>query len=309
MSTLLTNYKTLKNKFNNLITQANFIYNGSTNYIESTGAAYIDTGIIPTQNTKIEIRFEFRNINNNDMTIFGGEDTYNTNAFHLYQSGGKFDIGFSTQSFCGSLYDKTIYTLSMSNGNCKLNSNTYTSMSGSINTPNSIYLFALHRSSVITDTNAARRIYYCKLYDGDTLVRDLVPAKDNNDVACFYDKVTKQYFYNIGTGSFTYGTIEYIPPVYIPYTELQYIESNGSSTYINTDITIRELTDTIDFKMSNPYYNNWEYFLCFNGTYFATYNSGNTAGFWHQNIRDDFSGTFATSTPFTINFYNGRCKN
>lgn len=49
------------------------------------------------------------------------------------------------------------------------------------------------------------KIYNWKFYDGNNnLVRNFIPCLDTNDVPCFYDSVTKQTFYNAGTGTFLY---------------------------------------------------------------------------------------------------------
>lgn len=47
-------------------------------------------------------------------------------------------------------------------------------------------------------------LYYCKIWQGDTLVRDFVPVLDTEGVACLYDNVSKEYFYNSGSGEFSY---------------------------------------------------------------------------------------------------------
>lgn len=44
-------------------------------------------------------------------------------------------------------------------------------------------------------------IYYLKVYDGDTLVRDYVPALNSNNQAGLYDKVTKEFYLPSGTGT------------------------------------------------------------------------------------------------------------
>lgn len=51
------------------------------------------------------------------------------------------------------------------------------------------------------------RIYYAKFRrkDTNTILGEFFPALDANGVPCMYDTVTQQCFYNIGTGSFTYG--------------------------------------------------------------------------------------------------------
>lgn len=52
------------------------------------------------------------------------------------------------------------------------------------------------------------RIYYCKIWQGDSLVRDLIPVLDWDMKPCMYDKVSGQLFYNQGTGAFNYGRIK-----------------------------------------------------------------------------------------------------
>ena len=48
-------------------------------------------------------------------------------------------------------------------------------------------------------------IYSAQITQGETLVRDFIPALDPHGFPCMYDKATKQPFYNSGTGSFIAG--------------------------------------------------------------------------------------------------------
>ena len=54
------------------------------------------------------------------------------------------------------------------------------------------------------------RIYYAKFTDKQTgqLVGDFIPVLDSNGTPCMYDRVTQQYFYNQGSGTFTYEVAE-----------------------------------------------------------------------------------------------------
>lgn len=47
-----------------------------------------------------------------------------------------------------------------------------------------------------TTCNFSGRIYYFKIKKDGILVRDFVPVLDPDGVVCFYDKVTKEFFYN-----------------------------------------------------------------------------------------------------------------
>ena len=42
-------------------------------------------------------------------------------------------------------------------------------------------------------------------YDNDKIIRNFVPALDTTNKPCLYDTVSKQPFYNHGTGEFLYG--------------------------------------------------------------------------------------------------------
>lgn len=50
------------------------------------------------------------------------------------------------------------------------------------------------------------RIYYCKIYEGDTLVRDFIPVlsleNSHENEPCLYDQVENKFYYNQGSGTF-----------------------------------------------------------------------------------------------------------
>ena len=64
-------------------------------------------------------------------------------------------------------------------------------------------------SGFVTPKNenfATCKIYSCKIEDADgAIVRDIVAAEDASGVPCLYDKVTKQFFYNRGSGALVVG--------------------------------------------------------------------------------------------------------
>jgi hypothetical protein len=46
------------------------------------------------------------------------------------------------------------------------------------------------------------KMYYCKIYDNDILVRDFIPAvRDSDSKPGFYDLVTNQFYTNAGSGA------------------------------------------------------------------------------------------------------------
>lgn len=53
-------------------------------------------------------------------------------------------------------------------------------------------------------TKFGGKIHWCKISQRKDIVRDFIPVVKNG-VGCMYDKITKQFYYNSGTGSFTIG--------------------------------------------------------------------------------------------------------
>ena len=51
-------------------------------------------------------------------------------------------------------------------------------------------------------------IYYFKIKKDGVLVLDLIPAQDTDGIVCFYDRVTKKFFYNAGGAEFVAGPIK-----------------------------------------------------------------------------------------------------
>ena len=58
-------------------------------------------------------------------------------------------------------------------------------------------------------TTAPINIYLIQIWNNDVLVRDLVPALDLTGVACMFDNVSAQFFYNAdsNTGNFIAGPV------------------------------------------------------------------------------------------------------
>lgn len=184
--------------------------NLSQSYIESTGTQYIDTGYIANQNTRIECKYQIVGKKGDYDTLFGDfthiqySNIYDT-RYQLVKWGGQYT------SYDSAISSSKITVLTVDNGTFIFTEN------GVINTkaigantefsaPNSVLLFCnryyLNTSVYELETCCKARLYYFKIYEGDTLVRYFTPAIDDSGIICLYDNVTKAYFYNQGSGEF-----------------------------------------------------------------------------------------------------------
>lgn len=221
-------------------------------YLESTGTQYINTGIIGTnENIGIDVDWAFSNNNanmcifssrsgqtSNTLTLFwlktvsnrmrfdGRGQTYFTEGVNASVSDDMFNFNYkSTTGAVATLTNKTTGQVQ-----------TYTIGKLETFSTNPLYLFCSKDMGAIYSWI---KMYGCKIYDGDALVRDYIPAIDENGVGYMFDRVTHTIYDNAGTGDgFKY------PPV-----ELEYLESTGTQ-YIDTGI---KPTDDYGYKIRNTY--------------------------------------------------------
>lgn len=196
-------------------------YDAEIEYLAATGTQYIDTGFYPkTTNTNIKVENKFnKSVLNGDHCVLGA------------RTGNTGDKGFKLPNFCDSTLEcqgivdagsnvgqgnlngsfgintDYVFVAELQKGtqnfyiNGVLNKSTSSTRSG-CNAGGNLYLFAMHQSGTKWFFNG--KIYYCKIWQDDVLVRDYIPVRVGT-TGYMYDKVSGQLFGNSGTGSFTIG--------------------------------------------------------------------------------------------------------
>lgn len=189
-------------------------------YIESDGNQYIETNVIPDQDTSINIRFKVKDIGNiganTGSCIYSGGQSYNNKTKEIYTNGSKFEIN------CGNAYiyssiqinktnvfevenNKNIYKITNLD---TLSSDVVTHNYTTFTAPYSIWLFAVHRQNGIMSNILGKgaKIYKCSILQDTTLVRNFIPCyrKSDNEIG-IYDTVNKVFYTNQGTGTFLKG--------------------------------------------------------------------------------------------------------
>ena len=179
-------------------------------YIQGTGTQYIDTGVVGEKGVRAETKIEFTAIDNN-VGIIGSRQAAGSYRFFLikvfmnqwYMSIR--DDYYGGYPITNTLYEIVADTYGDTN-TLTVNDVIYVTSSENFSTTYNLYAFADNLMG--TAGNFAKiKMYGLKLYKDDILVREFVPIKDQNNIACMYDKVTKEIFYNSGSGNFIAGEI------------------------------------------------------------------------------------------------------
>lgn len=175
-------------------------------YIESTGTQYIDTGFIPNNNTSIELSIVNKGTNNSCLFCAREDLKQNTyTAFILSGINLRTDYNTSQTTIMNvNINEKYIYKQDKNqvyvNGELK-----QTLTNTEFNSNSNMYLLASHKKGVSLDNYASFELYYCKIWDNGTLVRNMIPCYRNSDNKVgMYDMVNDVFYTNAGTGEFQY---------------------------------------------------------------------------------------------------------
>jgi hypothetical protein len=184
-------------------------------YLESTGTQYIDTALRLNQDSKVEMSVSHLDKSVTGSKIFGSRQSATANNFSVI-TGSVSGIMSVVVDFCkysdnrlpSELISGETYEITISKEKLKINTSekavsTYTDFV----TPNNAYLFNCSGTYPAAYNPSAMRLYYCRIYENEVLIRDFIPVLDWNDVPCLYDEVSDELFYNAGTDKFLYGEL------------------------------------------------------------------------------------------------------
>ena len=217
-------------------------------YLESTGTQYIDTGVVPDINTQVDYKIRFSQYSSPSSPLIGARvgDTYSNRFFPIaYASyNTEFRTAFGIKELIISNIDFNIdYEGSFQPQNevSIINGTSYSLANNDFvkKDENNLYLFAT--SGYGSDLHLANgKIYYCKIYQNNILVRILVPCyRKSDNVAGLYDTVNNVFYTNEGTGKFTVGN------------DIALADSNYAIQITSNSI--------VDIKEDHTLYAEWQY--------------------------------------------------
>ena len=194
-------------------------------YLESNGNQYITTGISPFPNIGFEIAFSIVKLEYLHVYAMGADTSYKTLlniswdvsipyvGVRLSGYGDELDLN----KYLGEIRHIKLYSngtwISSIPNVVKSVRDYYTS---NINTGlGNIDLFCVQRKGSHL-YGGIIKVYDFKIFDkNETAILNFIPAIDKTGKPCMYDTVTKQPFYNRGTGEFGYELMDgtYVAPV------------------------------------------------------------------------------------------------
>ncbi len=151
------------------------------NSVLNNSGKYIDTGVIPTENTRVVIDVALTVTNPKAyQAIFGARNEYTEQFwcyYHYSNKGYSFRYGDGTANPMILKGATERVLIDMKGGSMTIGDETVAAEDDgkSLSTQNTIFLFAVN-SNGSTQYDCRARVYSCKIYEGAQLVRDYVPA-------------------------------------------------------------------------------------------------------------------------------------
>lgn len=180
-------------------------------HIQSSGTQYIDTGFKADHNTRIEMNIQNMSSSNATVWIFGCRESGGSKSksmviygppltFHVDYNGNSGNHRYSFTSL--SMLERL--KVDYNKNKIRINDETHEFASETFSSPVNLFLFNANDGGTL-GAGSSIRLYSCKIYDNDILIRNFVPCKNELDVIGLYDLVNETFYENKGTGSFTTG--------------------------------------------------------------------------------------------------------
>lgn len=247
--------------------------------LQSAGTNYIDTEIKPNQNTGFYVDFEMVNGKTNpiESAVLGSRNGSNNKDFQFSICNGgiiRFGDNYEVSVPFGLESRHIVY---LKNREVYFdNAHKHTLRSNEWQGEFNVYLFSLNNSNSSIQ-GSETKIYRAKFYDGDTLLKDFVPAYDTyNCNFCMYDLVNEKAHYMNGSGPYTssmgkkedeqLGILHKLPE---GFRKVKYLIANGNQ-YIDTNYIPTNETGYYIEAQSYSSSKDVHFFGCVNGTSWQT---------------------------------------
>lgn len=185
-------------------------YDAEVEYIENDGQCIIDSKVNSNSNLTIEAKFYMPRITGTiyGYWMYGGRNLNNTIQMQGLllrpaDSTNNSQARYYTSGACPHNYQGIVRVLQFRNIFMELEHNdivTFDTYSFSLDT--SIWIFGFNASTGThgyINTYAGSRLYYWRVFNGSTVLQDLIPVRKGNR-GMMYDRVTGQIFDRIDDG-------------------------------------------------------------------------------------------------------------
>lgn len=228
-------------------------------YIESTGTQFIDTGVVPTNTTRVVCDFRFTETltdrARNGWASAGSQEAFWFGTDNDHATFTASVCGNSVASSTGVAFDTSRHTFDISPSALKFDEIEFTNQGSdfaSQDSTGSICLFASRQGwNPAIGAYGKMALYSCQIYDGALLVRDFVPAVRLSDGAAgLWETVNGDFYENQGSGDFSAGITTFFASSIPSQTVSSFAELFAG---VKPSVTVSNLTTGTELVLGTDY--------------------------------------------------------
>ena len=214
-------------------------------YLQSSGAQYIDTGIVPTSNTMARVKYEYLAANGSyDMIAGCTADRYYPVSLNTKDPLKERHVYHGT-AFNDNQTVLTVHTVVFNDAQHRVykDDRLVTTFNQTFSTERNCFLFASNNAGSPNYYSTAR-IYWFEFVDSSTdeVLRRFIPVVDNEDRPAMFDEIEEKLYYNLGSGDdLIAGPREGVEKMWYL---VEYLESNGNQ-WIDTGVFATSKVETV----------------------------------------------------------------
>lgn len=192
--------------------------------MESSGSNYIDTGFVPTSNTRVLIDYQFLE----EPTTFGAVYGSRKTSSYQYWMYWRYSANSWSFRYTVSNTENQIAIDVLSRIEAETNKNVFTIGDKSVSATTSdftgtypMYLCALNNGGEVQYASKMR-LYSCKIWEDGVLVRNYIPCKDSDNYIGLYDIVNHTFNMLLGSTENKASISYYADSLNFDATEYEY---------------------------------------------------------------------------------------
>lgn len=178
-------------------------------FLESDGrTAVIDSKIVPNWETGLHVKMQ--TLTTGTAYYLGTQNNIGLPSLWVCDINGILRIKYNQDIFNVNSIHETVFEVKINWLNSKkaeteLDSKSLTQTGESPWSYHVSFFRATYQRNTTYDNGKQARFYCIKMSQGAEIMRDMTPCISPEGAGCMYDRVTKQPFYNAGSGSFIVG--------------------------------------------------------------------------------------------------------
>lgn len=175
-------------------------------YIECSGDQYIDSGFAPNQDTRVVIDIDVASASTAYDGIFGTRTKLNDTDYTLFIIPGAAHSGYGNAYIKSNVTTTGRYIIDKNKNVATVNGVVITNTSATFQCVHNMTIGkVVTYSGDNTYPGMNGKIYSCKVYDNNVLIRDYVPCVNDSGDVGLWDKVGRRFYANAGSGTFAAG--------------------------------------------------------------------------------------------------------